>query len=373
MREDAEILACACGCGEAAPLAVKTNRRYGHIKGRPVRFVRGHGRRLSGVPYLEQDMGYRTACWVWQRARTRTGYGQAFDGRMMRPAHRVYYEREHGEVPRGLVLDHLCRIRACVNPAHLEPVTHRENVLRGRVTGSGKSAAKPARTGGQVLDGPAMRLELPRDFPAPRKIENAWRPEDGLYIKLRGHRYRLFADDGEGVPYGLCRCGCGINTPVAKRNEYRRGHTKGEPVPVLQGHSRRVKPPQFRVVPAGYNSPCYLWNHGKTDAGYAQTSSGHSTHLVHRLTYETANGNVPKGLELHHLCENRDCVRPDHLLPLTHVEHARVSSYTKLTARAAREIRTSTSTVASLAARYGVSPASICGVRYGYRWDGATI
>jgi hypothetical protein len=46
-------------------------------------------------------------------------------------AHRVVYEALVGPIPTGLQLDHLCRTRACVNPAHLEPVTRRENILRG--------------------------------------------------------------------------------------------------------------------------------------------------------------------------------------------------------------------------------------------------
>ena len=133
MRDDGEVQLCACGCGEAAPLAAKTNRRYGHTKGKPVRFVRGHGRRLSGV-------------------RSRTGYGQAFDGRMMRPAHRIYYEREYREVPKGLVLDHLCRVRACVNPIHLEPVTRAENVRRGRVTKTSGDPVRSAMSSKQIPD-----------------------------------------------------------------------------------------------------------------------------------------------------------------------------------------------------------------------------
>lgn len=374
MRDGTEARLCACGCGEAAPLAVKTNRRYGHTKGQPVRFVRGHARRLSGVPYLEQDTGYETACWIWQRARNRAGYGQAFDGRMMRPAHRVYYEREHGEVSKGLVLDHLCRMRACVNPAHLEPVTHRENIRRGKVTKSGKSAAKTAQTRKQVLDGSVTWLELTRDIPTPEKIENVWRPIDGLFVERQGHWCRLLADGGEeDAPYGFCRCGCGNKTPIAKRNVYRRGHVKGEPVPVLHGHNRRAGAPHFRVESTGYDTPCYLWNHGKTSNGYAQTSFGRATKLVHRLTYEAANGSLTKGLELHHLCERRNCIRPDHVVPLTHAGHARISSYSKLTMQAAREIRASTGTVASLAARYEVSSATICEIRSGRKWNEAIV
>lgn len=373
MRDDAEVQLCACGCGEPAPVAVKTNKRYGHIKGRSMRFVRGHGRRLSGVPYLEQDMGYATACWVWQRAQSRAGYGQAFDGRMMRPAHRIYYEREHGEVPRELVLDHLCRVRACVNPSHLEPVSHAENVRRGKVTKVGTEAARAVWVSNQVSDQSNSGFGPARSHGTPTRTKKPWRAGDELFIVRQGNHYNLVADDNLIVEPGTCRCGCGSKTPIAKRNEYRRGHVKGEPIPVLHGHNRRIRPPHFRVVHTGYDSPCYLWNHGKTSCGYAQTSFGHSTELVHRLTYEAANGTVPKGLELHHLCEHRDCIRPDHLVALTHAAHARVSSYAKLTVQAAREIQASANRVTNLATQYGVSSATICEIRSGRKWNEATV
>lgn len=64
-------------------------------------------------------------CWIWQ-ARTHKGYG-VYGGRV---AHREAYKRLVGPVPEGLELDHLCRRPACVNPAHLEPVTRDENVRR---------------------------------------------------------------------------------------------------------------------------------------------------------------------------------------------------------------------------------------------------
>jgi hypothetical protein len=76
---------------------------------------------------------HRTGCWRWQRATTK-GYGMLrVDGRL-RYAHVVYWEHEHGAVPEGTELDHTCRNPACVNPAHLEPVSHRVNVQRGRRT-----------------------------------------------------------------------------------------------------------------------------------------------------------------------------------------------------------------------------------------------
>lgn len=69
-------------------------------------------------------------CWLWT-ASSVDGYGGFRVGEKMQRAHRVAYEWEIGRVPDGLELDHLCRTRLCVNPAHLEPVTRQENVIRG--------------------------------------------------------------------------------------------------------------------------------------------------------------------------------------------------------------------------------------------------
>ncbi len=59
------------------------------------------------------------------------GYGQTWDGKTVVLAHRVAYEREVGPIPKGMVIDHLCRTRACVNVEHMEVVTHGENIRRG--------------------------------------------------------------------------------------------------------------------------------------------------------------------------------------------------------------------------------------------------
>jgi hypothetical protein len=82
-------------------------------------------------------------CWEWQASRDRrNGYGWFwFEGKMQK-AHRVSYRLNVGPIPEGLQLDHLCRNRGCVNPAHLEPVTSRENTLRGDTF----AAAQAART-----------------------------------------------------------------------------------------------------------------------------------------------------------------------------------------------------------------------------------
>lgn len=71
------------------------------------------------------------ACWLWTGAKNGKGYGFfTIDGIQMR-AHRAAYAMFVGAIPDGLVLDHLCRVHHCVNPAHLEPVTSQENTRRG--------------------------------------------------------------------------------------------------------------------------------------------------------------------------------------------------------------------------------------------------
>jgi hypothetical protein len=180
---------CHCGCGQPAPVAKKTTTRYGHIKGQPIRYINGHyqrSTRLSSVDYVVDAV---TGCWIWQRSRLPSGYGQmryaasgepyprkliegfppidywvdpdsgcrvwqrylGVEGYALKrrddkkiPAHRYYYEMYRGPVPSGLMMDHLCRNRACVNPYHLEPVTAKENAAR-RDRAKGKRALRVLR------------------------------------------------------------------------------------------------------------------------------------------------------------------------------------------------------------------------------------
>jgi len=69
-------------------------------------------------------------CWLWSRGMV-DGYGRFWDGQREWKAHVFAWVEENGPVPAGLELDHLCRVRNCVRPDHLEAVTHRVNTLRG--------------------------------------------------------------------------------------------------------------------------------------------------------------------------------------------------------------------------------------------------
>lgn len=70
-------------------------------------------------------------CWLWMAGRQSGGYGSFWDAESVVKAHRYSYSLLVGTIPEGLTLDHLCRVRHCVNPDHLEPVTHVVNVQRG--------------------------------------------------------------------------------------------------------------------------------------------------------------------------------------------------------------------------------------------------
>lgn len=94
------------------------------------------------------DFDGEGGCWLWTQKLAPSGYGQFGVGRRAigtygkKRAHRWAYEHLVGPIPEGLVLDHLCRVRHCVNPDHMEPVTSRENTLRGET----RPAINAART-----------------------------------------------------------------------------------------------------------------------------------------------------------------------------------------------------------------------------------
>lgn len=72
-------------------------------------------------------------CWNWTGGKNSNGYGQFYAMSLRFSAHRFAYEICVGPIPPGLTIDHLCRNHGCVNPAHIEPVTIKENVRRGFV------------------------------------------------------------------------------------------------------------------------------------------------------------------------------------------------------------------------------------------------
>jgi hypothetical protein len=103
-------------------------------------------------------------CWLWTASVDMAGYGQfgVTEGVIVK-AYRWAWEQENGPVPAGMQLDHLCRERRCVRPSHLEPVTQRENLLRG--------------------DGPSARAARATECPKGHPYDEA-----NTRLNSRGHR-----------------------------------------------------------------------------------------------------------------------------------------------------------------------------------------
>lgn len=88
-------------------------------------------RALSLKERIENKILKTDKCWLWQGEIRKNGYGSIRINKKNYTIHRVYYELNKGQIPTGLTIDHLCRIKNCINPDHLEPVTLIENLKRG--------------------------------------------------------------------------------------------------------------------------------------------------------------------------------------------------------------------------------------------------
>ena len=115
---------------------MENDASQGRVKGAHMRCVPGHLPRRSAEDRFWDRVcpEPNTGCWLWLGGLSSEGYGRLnSDHRKTSQtyAHRFSYELARGPIPLGLDLDHLCRNRMCVNPAHLEVVPHRVNVLRG--------------------------------------------------------------------------------------------------------------------------------------------------------------------------------------------------------------------------------------------------
>lgn len=228
-------------------------------------------------------------CWPWLGYIQANGYG-SFGMKGTRLPHRLAYQYAIGPIPNGLVLDHVCHTRQtdcadsvscvhrrCCNPSHLEAVSRRENLARGR---GGDSWGYVPET---------VTLHSPAQVPL-----------------------TCTEDDG--------RCG----NPIYKRTICRKHYRRWLRDPSVERPSRRTPEDRFwakvdKSGPVPEHCPdlgsCWLWTASvNKGTGYGQFGLSHGNMIqAHRHSYELAFGPIPEGLDVHHKCHARRCIRPDHL------------------------------------------------------------
>lgn len=140
---------------------------------------------------------------------------------------------------------------------------------------------------------------------------------------------------------GLCECGCGEPAPILTRNRRAQGHVVGRPARFISGHSSRgIRGPRYIEKDFGHATACWVWQ-GVPDGsnGYGRLRVEGRRTPAHRYFYERANGPVPNGLVLDHLCRTPLCVNPDHLEPVTIAENTRRGNLPVITLEDAEAIR----------------------------------
>ena len=108
-------------------------------------------------------------CWVWTASKTYNGYGLFWHEGKTVLAHRFSYEQHTGTISAGLELDHLCRMRHCVNPAHLEEVTGKENLRRSPIH------KESVRRNGRLTGLKRRKSDLPEGVTFSNRKKNPYR------------------------------------------------------------------------------------------------------------------------------------------------------------------------------------------------------
>jgi hypothetical protein len=257
-----------------------------------------------------------TGCWVWRRTRSKAGYGQMYiDGKMVY-AHREYYESYVADIPPGLVIDHLCRNRACCNPDHLEPVTFVENMRRTRRATCKRGHLLLEDNVYVAPDGERQCRECNRIRARERvqRLATAFRTERARPPVKRG-RSHLQEPKVPPVPFGKCHCGCGADTRIAKKTISAKGIVKGRPMRYLRGHAGSWREHGGYAIDS--STGCWVWLRSASLNGYGQVWHEGRLQRAHRVFYQLYVGPIPDGLQIDHRCGNRCCVNPDHLEAVT--------------------------------------------------------
>lgn len=113
---------------------------------------------------------------------------------------------------------------------------------------------------------------------------------------------------------------------------------------------------------------CWNWLRSKSKKGYGRIWFNKKLRAAHRVTYEIKYGDIPKGLQIDHLCRNRACINPDHMEAVTPLENVRRGNRAKLSLEKAAEMRKSSLSKRELMVKYGISKPTVDRVIHNHTW-----
>lgn len=169
---------------------------------------------------------------------------------------------------------------------------------------------------------------------------------------------------------GICECGCGEKTNIARCTDPVKGWVFGQPLRYILGHSRRFKGTPWWV---NEKSQCWEWTLYKNWNGYGIQKVAGKMKRAHRVVYEKYVGPIPAGMDLDHLCKNRGCVNPKHLEPVTGTENARRRKDSKLNMTKVTEIRRLLKLGVKgsvVAKQFGISQDTVSNIKLNKQWQG---
>lgn len=175
-----------------------------------------------------------------------------------------------------------------------------------------------------------------------------------------------WSEQRANVPYGFCWCGCGQQTNLSRQRTVGQNYFADEPMRFVRGHGnvRPISENDYTVEDRGHSTPCWVWQRyifPKTGYGGLRQRKSKGSLLAHRVYYQQANGSIPDGLHIDHLCRVHPCVNPEHMELVTIRENVRRGDTAKLNPNAVLSIRAAEGKVdrAALAEFHEVSPATI--------------